>query len=128
MTPLSRRQLLQSLAAAGAVTLARPASGALQRDLIKAENDKPGTSDWQLMYVSTRRRSAPALAVGSTAADRCSSKATPAGMGCAFLREPASVTGCPRIGFNTGTLALLGTIWPCAKLLLYFSLHPCGGG
>jgi hypothetical protein len=51
MTPLSRRQLLQSLAAAGAVTLARPASAAFQRDLIKTENDKPGTSDWQLTYV-----------------------------------------------------------------------------
>jgi hypothetical protein len=45
MSPLDRRQLLQGLAAA-------PLAGATEqkRDLIRTENARPGTTDWQLTY------------------------------------------------------------------------------
>jgi hypothetical protein len=46
-----RRQLLRSLAAAGAVSLVPGLSAAERdRDRIKAENDREGTTDWQLTY------------------------------------------------------------------------------
>jgi hypothetical protein len=54
MTPLDRRQLLQSLAAAGGVALGVNAGwtapAARQKDLIRLENQQPGTTDWQLTY------------------------------------------------------------------------------
>jgi hypothetical protein len=51
MTPLDRRQLFRALAAAGAVSLA-PGGRAAERDRdrIKAENEREGTTDWQLTY------------------------------------------------------------------------------
>src|SRR5262249_54921118 len=51
MTPLDRRQLLRALAPAGAVALA-PGGRAAERDRnrVKAENEREGTSDWQLTY------------------------------------------------------------------------------
>src|SRR5262249_27775252 len=53
-TPVDRRDLLRTAAASGLAlglgslpdVLARPAPA--QRDLIRAENEKPGTTDWQL--------------------------------------------------------------------------------
>jgi hypothetical protein len=52
MSPLDRRQLLHGLAGAAALT-ALPAARAAQRapDRIRAENKRPGTTDWQLTYV-----------------------------------------------------------------------------
>src|SRR5438477_2745015 len=53
-TPLDRRTLLQGATAAGLVAALEPLAGALARpaparpDLIRAENDKPGTTDWLL--------------------------------------------------------------------------------
>jgi hypothetical protein len=50
MPPLDRRQLLHGLTAAGArAALAAGAAGP-DRDRIRAENDRPGTTDWQLTY------------------------------------------------------------------------------
>src|SRR5690348_14926549 len=49
MPPLDRRQLLRSLAAAGGVSLV-PRLRAADRERIKAENDREGTTDWQLTY------------------------------------------------------------------------------
>jgi hypothetical protein len=47
-----RRQLLRTLAAAGALAApaASPAAPSRDRDRIRAENDKEGTTDWQLTY------------------------------------------------------------------------------
>ncbi len=53
MHQLNRRQLLQSLTAAGAVALGGPQllrADKPDRDRIKAENDREGTLDWQLTY------------------------------------------------------------------------------
>lgn len=56
MSPLTRREALGALAAGGALaasatpTPAQPASPRTP-ELIRAENDKPGTTDWQLTYV-----------------------------------------------------------------------------
>lgn len=55
MMPLDRRQWLQSLAGAGALALMDPnkiLAGGEQPspDLIKAENEREGTLDWQLTY------------------------------------------------------------------------------
>src|SRR5262245_65853484 len=52
---LDRRQLLRGLAGAGALTAldltpGTPAADQRQSDLIKAENDREGTIDWQLTY------------------------------------------------------------------------------
>jgi hypothetical protein len=49
MTPLDRRQLLQGLAAATLAPGAALAAGP-SRNPIPAENDRPGTTDWQLTY------------------------------------------------------------------------------
>jgi hypothetical protein len=49
MTPLDRRQLLRALTAAGAVALT-PGGRAAERDRVKAENEREGTTDWQLTY------------------------------------------------------------------------------
>jgi N,N-dimethylformamidase beta subunit-like, C-terminal len=52
--PLSRRELLKGMAAAGLACTLAPLTEALaepaprQRDLIQAENEKPGTTDWLL--------------------------------------------------------------------------------
>src|SRR5947208_1281636 len=51
---LDRRDLLKGAAAAGLASVLDPLSGALakpaaaQRDLIRTENEKPGTTDWLL--------------------------------------------------------------------------------
>src|SRR5690349_12474501 len=51
---LSRRALLQAVAAAGLASILDPqadvrgAPAARQRDLIRAENEKAGTTDWML--------------------------------------------------------------------------------
>src|SRR5437764_9480944 len=50
MTSLHRRQLLRSLAGAGALSLVPGGAAARDRERIKAENDRPGTTDWQLTY------------------------------------------------------------------------------
>src|SRR5581483_3189166 len=52
MSELNRREAIGAMAAAGALGgLASPARPAERRpDLVKAENDKPGTADWQLTY------------------------------------------------------------------------------
>src|SRR5262245_9456960 len=53
MSELNRREALGAMAATvgtgGLTPAARPEPR--QRDLIKAENEKPGTTDWQLTYV-----------------------------------------------------------------------------
>jgi hypothetical protein len=63
---LARRDLLKGAAAVGLTSLLKPFPQALataprQRDLIRTENDKPGTTDWQLQTVQidprTRYRS-----------------------------------------------------------------------
>ena len=55
--PLDRRDLLKGLAAAGLASAMQPFSGSLfaagapaTSDLIRRENEKPGTTDWQLTY------------------------------------------------------------------------------
>lgn len=56
MFPLDRRQLLRGLGAAGTLALVENpliAQAAPARDLIVQENQKPGTTDWQLTYVRT---------------------------------------------------------------------------
>jgi hypothetical protein len=53
MPPIDRRQLLQQLTAAGAITLGGPAplrADQSDRERVKAENEQPGTLDWQLTY------------------------------------------------------------------------------
>ncbi len=51
MPSLHRRQLLRSFAAAGAVSLVPGVRSAERdRERIKAENDREGTTDWQLTY------------------------------------------------------------------------------
>src|SRR5207247_9796060 len=53
MPQLDRRQLLQSLAGAGALAALGPAPALAEkpdRDRIKAEHDREGTLDWQLTY------------------------------------------------------------------------------
>ena len=51
MSDFDRRELLGTLASAGALPLlAGAADPKRQRDLIRAENDKEGTTDWQLTY------------------------------------------------------------------------------
>ena len=52
---IDRRDLLKGAAAAGLVSLLDPLPRVLgaatrRRDLIRAENEKPGTTDWQLSY------------------------------------------------------------------------------
>ncbi len=52
--PLNRRDLLKTAAAAGLASALSPLAGALEapsaprRDLIRTENEKPGTTDWML--------------------------------------------------------------------------------
>jgi hypothetical protein len=48
-----RRDLLKGMAAAGLTSALEPLAGALakppaSRDLIRAENEKPGTTEWML--------------------------------------------------------------------------------
>src|SRR5262249_18333471 len=53
MDPINRRQLLQSLTAAGAVAVGGPTflrAAQADRDRIKVENQHEGTLDWQLTY------------------------------------------------------------------------------
>ena len=50
MPQLDRRQLIQGLTAAGAVSLFPTASFAAERNRIRDENARPGTLDWQLTY------------------------------------------------------------------------------
>src|SRR3954466_15758800 len=53
MPDLHRRQLLQGLAAAGVGSLLNPRlilGAPPSRDLIRAENERTGTLDWQLTY------------------------------------------------------------------------------
>jgi hypothetical protein len=53
MSPINRRQMLQGLTAAGALaTLAAdsPAVVSPDRERIRAENEREGTTDWQLTY------------------------------------------------------------------------------
>src|SRR5215831_20816564 len=51
MTHLDRRQRLLGLAGAGAVALVEPAVAARpDRDRIRRENARAGTTDWQLTY------------------------------------------------------------------------------
>src|SRR5947209_9036732 len=53
MSDLNRRELLGALAGAGAASLlsgARAAETERNRDLIRAENEREGTTDWQLTY------------------------------------------------------------------------------
>src|SRR5262249_4707177 len=55
MTEFNRRQLLRGLAGAGSLAALHPAldlSAAARpdRERIKAENERPGTADWQLTY------------------------------------------------------------------------------
>lgn len=55
MPSFNRRQLLGGLAGAGAVAAlpqaqAEQPDGRANRDLIRAENERPGTTDWQLTY------------------------------------------------------------------------------
>jgi len=50
MSDLNRRELLGVLAAGGAASLLVGAEPQRQRDLVRAENDKPGSDDWQLTY------------------------------------------------------------------------------
>lgn len=53
MTPLNRRQLLGTLAGAGALAALEQVSAEPtppQRNLIRAENEREGTTDWQLTY------------------------------------------------------------------------------
>src|SRR4051794_19938002 len=59
MARLDRRQLLRTLAAAGALpSLAGPSAAAPARDpdRVRAENDKEGTTDWQLTYTRADRK------------------------------------------------------------------------
>jgi hypothetical protein len=51
MLPLDRRQLLQGLAAAPLASAADE-----KRDIIRAENARPGTTDWQLTYTRVDAR------------------------------------------------------------------------
>src|SRR5438045_3211410 len=71
MTPLDRRQLLRGLAAAGAVSLAEPVLAA-DRDRIRAENQREGTTDWQLTYT----RVDPAAKYRSTMIEGFASRAS----------------------------------------------------
>src|SRR5947209_20130400 len=49
MARIDRRDLLKGVAAAGlAPVLAQVAAAARRPDLVRAENDKPGTTDWML--------------------------------------------------------------------------------
>src|SRR5262249_27109316 len=53
VSQLDRRQLLRCLAGAGALAVWNPAFAAdpkPDRERIKAENDREGTTDWQLTY------------------------------------------------------------------------------
>ncbi|HEY8505052.1 MAG TPA: N,N-dimethylformamidase beta subunit family domain-containing protein [Gemmataceae bacterium] len=51
MSHPDRRELLAALAGAAALPLMPPAArGQRRSDLIRAENEKPGTTDWQLTY------------------------------------------------------------------------------
>jgi hypothetical protein len=50
MPHLDRRQLLRGLAAAGAAASLELPAAAADRDRIKAENDREGTTDWHLTY------------------------------------------------------------------------------
>jgi hypothetical protein len=51
MSHMDRRQMLAAVAGAGAVVLSSaPARGERTPDLIRNENEKPGTTDWQLTY------------------------------------------------------------------------------
>src|SRR4051794_35097559 len=59
---LDRRQLLKGATAAGLAALLDPqsqtfAAAPAQRDLIRSENSKPGTTDWQLQKVGIDRQS-----------------------------------------------------------------------
>src|SRR5262249_8456878 len=58
MMSLDRRQLLRSLAGAGALATLDPAAPGAERDRerIKAENDREGTTDWQLTYTRVAPR------------------------------------------------------------------------
>src|SRR3954470_427438 len=57
MPRLDRRQLLRTLAAAGALgSPAVPTPAAATRDRVRAENDKEGTTDWQLTYTRVDRK------------------------------------------------------------------------
>src|SRR5262245_56383364 len=63
MSPLNRRQLLQGLAGAGTLAALGPAVAAgPNRDLIRAEDERPGTTDWQL----TSTRTDPKARIRST--------------------------------------------------------------
>src|SRR5262245_11169130 len=62
MPRLNRRQLLQGLAGAGALAVASAAAADKpDRDRVRTENQRPGTTDWQLTYTrvdpKTRYRS-----------------------------------------------------------------------
>jgi hypothetical protein len=51
MKPLDRRQLLRGLTAAGSLAALPPLTAAApSRDAVRAENEHPGTTDWQLTY------------------------------------------------------------------------------
>ena len=51
----TRRRLLEAGAAGLAASLARlPAATAPAADVIRRENARPGTTDWQLTFVRTR--------------------------------------------------------------------------
>jgi hypothetical protein len=50
MTHLDRRQVLRAMATAGAAATLNLPAVAANRELIQAENDREGTTDWQLSY------------------------------------------------------------------------------
>lgn len=51
MTRMNRRQVIGSLAGTAILPALAQAGPERQSELIRAENDKPGTTDWQLTYV-----------------------------------------------------------------------------
>ena len=54
---LTRRHLIGTGAAGLAASLARLPAAAPSSDVIRRENARPGTTDWQLTFVRTRDRS-----------------------------------------------------------------------
>src|SRR5258708_37898293 len=50
MPDIDRRQMLATLAGAVALPVFADAPGLAKKDLIRAENDRDGTLDWQLTY------------------------------------------------------------------------------
>jgi hypothetical protein len=103
MPPLNRRQLLHGLTAAGALA-ALPAGAAPDRDRIRAENDRPGTTDWQLTYT----RVDPKTKFRSPLVEGFASRASVhAGEGIDFLvsTDPPTpfVIDLYRLGYYQGT-------------------------